>query len=511
MNEKAAPEDREVVIEAKGLGVKFDSGNRTDDYKSFALRFIKREKDPNAGEAFWPLRNLSFKGYKGEILGIIGSNGSGKTTICKMLSGILEKDEGELTVNGRVSALFSMGMGFDKELTGRENAYLNGMMLGISKSRINEFIDDIHEFSGLGKFLDRPTKTYSTGMKARLGFSVAAHLEPEILILDEALNTGDASFGQHAADKMKELVEKAKMVILVTHSLKYAQRNCDRLIWLDKGEIRADGDPSEVTELYKESVPERQPRAQKRLDIEKTETTIKDETIVKATNVGVRYDLNKEEFWALKENSFSIKEGEVVGIIGHNGAGKSTLCKLMTNILTPDEGTLELNGETTSLLGYGTGFNTQLTGRDNIYLNGMLLGISKKKIDEDYEQIVEFSGIRRAIDQPVKNYSSGMQARLGFSIAATLKPDIFILDEALSTGDIAFKQKASEKIQEMIEMAKCVIIVSHSMSFVEKICTRTIWMDQGQILYDGDPQEAIARYKEKYNVKKKVRLKKRRK
>ena len=201
MSEQKAAENREVVIEAKNLGVKFHTGNRTDDYKSFALRFIKREKDPNAGEAFWPLRDLSFKGYKGEILGIIGSNGSGKTTVCKMLSGILEKDEGELTVNGRVSALFSMGMGFDKELTGRENAYLNGMMLGISKDRINEFIDDIHEFSGLGKFLDRPTKTYSSGMKARLGFSVAAHLEPEILILDEALNTGDASFGQRAADR----------------------------------------------------------------------------------------------------------------------------------------------------------------------------------------------------------------------------------------------------------------------------------------------------------------------
>ncbi|PYZ92542.1 teichoic acid ABC transporter ATP-binding protein [Salipaludibacillus keqinensis] len=503
-------EEREVVIEAKNLGVTFTTGNSADDYKSYVLDLITNKKDKKEKKVIWPLRNLDFKGYKGEILGIIGSNGSGKTTICKMISGILEPDEGNLYVDGNVSALFSLGMGFDKELTGRENVYLNGMMIGIPKARIHEFIDEIHEFSGLEKFMDRPIKTYSSGMKARLGFSVAAFLEPEILILDEALNTGDAAFGQKAAEKMKELVAKAKMVILVTHSLKYARRNCDRLIWIDKGKIRANGDPKEVTELYKASVPERQPRRKKRLDIEKTTADIKDRTIVKAENIGVSYEVNKEQFWAIRGNSFEIKEGEVVGIIGHNGAGKSTLCKLMTNILTPDEGTLTLKGETTALLGYGTGFNSQLTGRDNIYLNGMLLGISKKKIDADYDKIVEFSELKNAIDKPIKQYSSGMQARLGFSIAATLKPDIFILDEALSTGDIAFKQKASEKIQDMMEMAKAVIIVSHSMGFVEKICTRAIWMDKGKVLYDGDPKKAIELYREKYNVKKKVRKRRKR-
>ncbi|MCE7792424.1 ATP-binding cassette domain-containing protein [Salipaludibacillus sp. CUR1] len=501
-------DEQEVVIQADNLGVTFTTGNSADDYKSHMLNLLTGKKDTKEKEVVWPVKNLNFKGYKGEILGIIGSNGSGKTTICKMISGILEPDEGNLYVDGKVSALFSLGMGFDKELTGRENVYLNGMMLGIPKAKINEFIDEIHEFSGLGKFMDTPIKTYSSGMKARLGFSVAAFMEPEVLILDEALNTGDAAFGQKAAEKMKELVEKAKIVILVTHSLKYARRNCDRLIWLDKGVIKANGDPKEVTEMYKASVPERKPRRSKRLEIDKTDVTIKDRTIVKAENIGVAYQLNKEEFWALRNNSFEIKEGEVVGIIGHNGAGKSTLCKLMTNILTPDEGTLNLQGETTALLGYGTGFNSQLTGADNIYLNGMLLGIPKKRIDRDFDKIVEFSELKKAIDKPIKHYSSGMQARLGFSIAATLKPDIFILDEALSTGDIAFKQKASEKIQDMMEMAKAVIIVSHSMGFVEKICTRAIWMDQGRIQYDGEPEKAIELYRKKYNVKKKAKKRK---
>ncbi|UTR16215.1 ATP-binding cassette domain-containing protein [Salipaludibacillus sp. LMS25] len=501
--------EREIVIQAENLGVSFIRGYQSDDYKSHLLNLFKKNKNEKKSNRkdgdFWPIRHLDFTGYKGEILGIIGSNGSGKTTICKMLSSILEPDEGSLYINGKVSALFSLGMGFDKELTGRENAYLNGMMLGIRKTQMNEFINEIHEFSGLGEFLDRPIKTYSSGMKARLGFSVAAFMEPEILILDEALNTGDAAFGQKAAEKMKELVSKAKMVILVTHSLKYAQKNCDRLIWLDKGVIKAEGEPKEVASKYKASVPERKLRRNKRLNIEKTHVDIKEKSIVKAHNVGVSYKVNKDEFWALKGNSFEIKEGEVVGIIGHNGAGKSTLCKLMTNILTPDEGNLELEGETTALLGYGTGFNSQLTGVDNIYLNGMLLGMSKKKIDHDYNKIVEFSNLKHVIDKPIKQYSSGMRARLGFSIAATLKPDIFILDEALSTGDIAFKQKASEKIQDMMEGAKAVIIVSHSMSFVEKICTRAIWMDQGRIIYDGEPQKAIELYRNKYNVKKKIK------
>src|SRR5690625_1564960 len=161
-------------------------------------------------------------------------------------------------------------MVFNKELTARKNVYLNGMMLGIGKEKINYYIDDIHDFSDIGTFMDQPMKYYSSGMKARLGFSVAAHLEPEILILDEALNTGDAKFSKKAADKMKELVKKAKMVIIVTHSLRYAQRNCDRLMWLDGGVVREEGDPKTVIENYRASVPPR-PKRKRSLELEKTE------------------------------------------------------------------------------------------------------------------------------------------------------------------------------------------------------------------------------------------------
>lgn len=502
----------EVVISLDDIGVSFNQDSKPDDYKSRIYDVLNRKKNrsnrSHKPQVHWSLRNINLVGYKGEILGIIGSNGSGKTTLCKLIAGVLQPDEGRITVNGRVSALFSLALGFNKEMTGRENVYLNGTMLGISNKKINSFVEEIKEFSGLGGYFDQPIKNYSSGMKARLGFSVAAFMEPEILILDEALNTGDLEFSQKAADRMKELVRKAKMVIIVTHSLKYAQKNCDRLIWIERGVVRAVGKPQEIVEMYEDNVKERKnniKKAKKELRLKKIEMKKGEGIAVESKGVGVSYRNNGNQYWALKDINLKIHEGEVLGIIGHNGAGKSTLCKLLTNILVPDEGNLTINGTTTALLGYGTGFNGQLTGKDNIFLNGMLLGIPLAKIKRSYTDIVEFSELGSRIDQPVKQYSSGMRSRLGFSIAAFLEPDIFIIDEALSAGDLSFNQKASEKIQDMIRMAKAVIVVSHSMGFVEKVCTRAIWLNQGQIMQDGEPKEVIKNYKEYVqNAKKKL-------
>lgn len=496
------------VMKAKDVSVYFDTRHSDDDYKSRMMNIFNpkklrelKEKRKSQPRKIWPLKDISFTGYQGEILGIIGSNGAGKTTLSKVITGILRHDYGHLLVDGKVTALFSFGMGFNPQLTGRENVYLNGMMLGIDKNLIHEYIDDIHEFSDLGEFLDQPMKYYSSGMKARLGFSVASHLQPEILILDEALNTGDGKFSNKAAEKMQELVQQAKMVIIVTHSLRYAQNNCDRLIWLHQGEIKEVGDPKEIIANYRATVPK--PVKKKRsLELNRTETTIRENPVIKATNLGISFKLNSGEFWALRNLNFTIHEGEVVGIIGHNGAGKSTLCKLMTRILAPDEGMVKVYGETSSLLGYGTGFNPQLTGTDNIYLNAMLLGIPKHVIEAKYDEIVEFAGLEKRIDKPVKTYSSGMRARLGFSIAAILKPDIFIIDEALSTGDLAFRQKATERIQEMMERAKAVVIVSHSMQFVEQVCTRAIWIDEGKIRADGDAEKVVDEYRTVMGMKK---------
>lgn len=349
--------DKNVIIEAENLGVSYQSKYKGDDYKSQVIDLMKGEKRKEKNRVFWPLRGVSFKGYQGEVLGIVGSNGSGKTTICKALTGILKPDEGKLTVDGKVSALFSYGMGTNRKLTGRENVYLNGMMIGIPKDTITKFIDEIHEFSGLGDFFDQPMKKYSSGMRARLGFSVAAHLEPEILILDEALNTGDQAFSKKAGEKIRELVKKAKMVIIVTHSHRFARQHCDRVMWLEKGEVRAIGDPETVISQYEQTVPKAKRRVVKRLQLKNVDIEKKDNVVIEAKDMGINFKLRHENHWALRKLSFTIHEGEVVGIIGRNGAGKTTLCKAMTKILKPDEGEIIVNGETTALLNYGTGFN----------------------------------------------------------------------------------------------------------------------------------------------------------
>src|SRR5690625_869412 len=229
-----------------------------------------------------------------------------------MIISILNEDISYINEEGKVTALFSLGMGYNKELTGRENVYLNGMMLGIKRELINYYINDIQEFSGIEQFMDQPMKYYSSGMKARLGFSVAAHLDPEILILDEALNTGDAKFSKKSADKMKELVERAKMVIIVTHSLRYAQRNCDRLMWLEKGVVREVGEPKEIVANYRASVPPEPQRKRQRLELKKTEADIGEETIIHAKNLGISYKLNTGKFRSEEHTSELQSRGQLV-------------------------------------------------------------------------------------------------------------------------------------------------------------------------------------------------------
>src|SRR5690625_2039966 len=262
-------ETKEQVVVSEKVGVSFRTDQSKDDIKSRLINLISRKNtkdDKDKPKEVWALKDISFTGYQGEILGIIGSNGAGKTTLSKVITGILQEDRGTMHVDGKVTALFSFGMGFNRELSGRDNVYLNGMMLGIDKDIIDEYFEAIHEFSDLGDFIDQPMKYYSSGMRARLGFTVAYHLEPEVLILDEALNTGDARFSRKAAEKMKELVQRAKMVIIVTHSLRYAQRNCDRLMWIDQGKVREIGDPKTVVKNYRASVPKR-PRRRRRSQI----------------------------------------------------------------------------------------------------------------------------------------------------------------------------------------------------------------------------------------------------
>ena len=487
------------IIEAKNVGVKFNLNRRREDIKSAVFNLLQSKKQMESQEkSFWALKSISFEGFKGDIIGILGSNGAGKSTLCKVISKLLSPDRGEIQIKGEVSALLSLGTGFNQELSGKENVYLNGMMLGFSKKQIDALYNEIVDFSGLGDFIDQPMKYYSSGMKSRLGFSIAAMLKPEILILDEALNTGDMSFQEKAAAKMKEIVKTARMVLIVSHDLSFIEKNCTKAIWIDKGEVRSIGDPKGICEQYRAlalaTAPK--PKVTKVIaNLKKTEENIGDEVVIEVADLGLQYNLKNKKFWALKDINFTVKKGEIIGIIGHNGAGKSTLCKILSKIFKPDEGTVEINGDVAALLSFGTGFNGYLSGADNIYLNGLMLGLPKGRIKQTYDDIVDFSELQEHIHKPVKNYSTGMRTRLGFSIASMIEPDVFIIDEALSVGDISFYEKATERMQEMLNTSKAVVVVTHSMDFVEKVCTRALWINKGELIFDGDPEEAVDRYK----------------
>ena len=203
----------------------------------------------------------------------------------------------------------------------------------------------------------------------------------------------------------------------------------------------------------------------------------------------------KEEFWALRDITFHIDKGEVVGLIGSNGAGKSTLLKVVSGVMKPTKGKVVVNGVISPMIELGAGFDPELTARENIYLNGAILGYSKKFLDQKFDEIVEFSELKDFLEVPIKNFSSGMTAKLAFSIATIVNPEILIVDEILSVGDMRFQEKSKQKMMSMIEGGTTVLYVSHSLSAIKEICTKVIWIEHGEIQKIGDTEEICEEYK----------------
>jgi len=203
---------------------------------------------------------------------------------------------------------------------------------------------------------------------------------------------------------------------------------------------------------------------------------------------------DRNEFWALRDVSFDLKEGDTMALIGRNGAGKSTLLKILSRTTSPTAGRVRLRGRVGSLLEVGTGFHPELTGRDNVYLYGSILGMSKRELESKFDDIVSFAELEKFIDTPVKRYSSGMYVRLAFSVAAFLEPEILIVDEALSVGDAAFQAKCIERIKTIINDGRTFLFVSHAGPLVAEVCKRAIYLRQGQIVFDGETNEALQRY-----------------
>ncbi len=240
--------DTDAVVSLEGVGMRFNlSKEKVDSLKEYFIKSVKREIKFNE---FWALRNISFSLSKGDRLGILGLNGAGKSTLLKVIAGVYKPTEGSVKRTGVLAPLIELGAGFDMQYTGRENIYLYGAVLGYRRKFIDEKLNEIIEFSELKEFIDVPLKNYSSGMKARLGFSIATVVEPDILILDEILSVGDAKFKKKSEAKLMKLIDKGVTVLFVSHNTEQVRKICNKAIIIEKGRMIASGDVNEVTDLY---------------------------------------------------------------------------------------------------------------------------------------------------------------------------------------------------------------------------------------------------------------------
>ncbi|WP_407421303.1 ABC transporter ATP-binding protein [Methanobrevibacter sp.] len=245
-------EDGEIAIEVKDLVMEFKvSKDKIDTLKEYIIRTIKRNKKEK--QKIRILNGISFKVYKGERIGILGFNGAGKSTLLKIIAGIYEPTEGTVTINGKIAPLLELSAGFDKNYTGKNNIYLNGAFLSMDEDFINEKYDEIVEFSELGEFINYPVKNYSSGMKSKLGFSIATVVNPDILIIDEILSVGDIKFKQKSSGKLKQMMRDGATVLFVSHALRDIKEICDRCIWIENGKVVMEGETKEVIDAYVEN------------------------------------------------------------------------------------------------------------------------------------------------------------------------------------------------------------------------------------------------------------------
>ena len=240
--------DDDIVVDVKHVGMEFNlNQEKTDNLKEYVIKAIKKEL---RFQSFWALKDISLQIHKGEKVGFIGLNGAGKSTLLKIIAQVMKPTKGDVKVKGSLAPLLALGAGFDLNYTGSENIFLNGSLLGHSKSYMNKKFDEIVEFSEIGDFIDVPVKNYSSGMKSRLAFSIATSVNPDILILDEVLSVGDASFQRKSKERMRNLMDNDVSLLFVSHSISQVRDLCDRAIWLDQGNIVADGEVNEICDRY---------------------------------------------------------------------------------------------------------------------------------------------------------------------------------------------------------------------------------------------------------------------
>ena len=244
-------EKQEAIIKVENVSIKFNlSTERFDTFKEYVIKSLKNQV---SYEEFWALKNVSFEVYRGDSLGLVGLNGSGKSTMLKTIAGVLKPTEGKVTVNGGVAPLIELGAGFDLDLTARENLYLNGAILGHSREVMEQHYEDIVEFSELREFMDVPVKNYSSGMVSRLAFAIATIGTPDILIVDEVLSVGDFRFQKKCEERIHAMMDKGTTILFVSHSIDQVKSICNKIVWLEKGHVKRFGNAEEICEEYRNS------------------------------------------------------------------------------------------------------------------------------------------------------------------------------------------------------------------------------------------------------------------
>ena len=291
-----AAADPSFAIALQDVAKMYRLWSRGSQFATLKSALLKRDLKHTPTESVTALRDVSFAVHRGESFGVIGRNGSGKSTLLKIVSGILKPTTGRVVVNGRVAALIELGAGFHPEITGRENIYINGIMLGLTRKEIDARLDSIVSFSGIAEFIDQPVKTYSSGMYVRLGFAVAVHVDPDVLLIDEVLSVGDEEFSARCIAKIQEMKYRGVTLMFVTHQLDQVRTLCDRALWLDHGEPQVIGDPMRVVDAYLQEVAHTSGAPMSSPAVSKTEAVAGEDTGAPLTN-----DLVEEERWGSGE------------------------------------------------------------------------------------------------------------------------------------------------------------------------------------------------------------------
>ena len=322
-----------VSITAQNVWKNYRLWGRRSQFATLKSALLKRDLKFEPETSIPALRNVSFTIEKGEAFGVIGRNGSGKSTLLKIMSGILKPTSGRMIVHGRIAALIELGAGFHPEITGRENIYINGIMLGLTRREIDARFDRIVEFAGIGEFLDQPVKTYSSGMYVRLGFAVAVHVDPEVLLIDEVLSVGDEEFSAKCIAKIQEMKYRGVTLVFVTHQLEQVRNLCDRAMWIDRGEALIIGDPVRVVDAYLQQVAGGGARIVAPAVVEESEEPV----LSPDEPEGDRNDLLEEERWGSGEvvlRRVALVDAEGRDIIAL-GAGTAVTIEMDVDVRAP--------------------------------------------------------------------------------------------------------------------------------------------------------------------------------